>query len=267
MSGVPRARGGHIAGVQGGFDCDRDASVRFQTLSYKLNWVTISICSEHIKSKPTHAQTISLLEAAGDLSCDPVIRQAKARLCELCDSRRLPSQLQHGDDRSWELMITTIRLAREHNLPSILKRIFYEVVSNEEYWTTYHKDRDSIYLTSMDRERLLCAREGLGRLWRDFVVIPPEASQKADGIDRPSTHRQGCCYRGREWGQTWMLFMVEKNELDRGALDPLRYNIIDHRLDNLVNEWWCVPCLRNKEKAWEEKKLDWWMLLDDLLWL
>ncbi|KAI1781788.1 hypothetical protein LXA43DRAFT_1105319 [Ganoderma leucocontextum] len=234
---------------------------------FKAILIVIEMPLDDITSKLTHTTTISLLEAAHTLSCNAALRLAKTHLRMLWDSRPVPPQLDPGDIRSCASIIATIHLAREHKVSYILKRAFYELLSNEEYWHIYYTDRDSIDLSSSDRERLLCARDILGKLWREFALTPPEAAQPANAVNRPSTALNLCCYSHKDRRHMWWSSIVEKDDLESGALDPLRYNIISLRWQELQNEWWCRDCLRNKERAWKEKAVEWWKLLEDLLQL
>ncbi len=268
MSRVQCASGGGKGGLQGNSDCDRDSSVRFQTLTPQCKGVTLGNDSENQKAKLTHEKTVSMLKAATSLSCNAAVYHAQSRLCELWDSGQVPVEPVPVKIVSWKSLISTIHLAREQNILYILKRIFYELLSNEQYWNVYHTKRDSIDLSSSDRERLLCARDRLGTLWREFALAPPETTHDANGVNGAGARVRGpCCYRPKDERAMWWRSMAEFDALERGALDPIRYNLVNVNRQELRNHWWCDDCVRNKEKAWKEKRVEWWQLLDDMFML
>ncbi|KAI1790687.1 hypothetical protein LXA43DRAFT_1095288 [Ganoderma leucocontextum] len=195
---------------------------------------------ENLKSRLSASNTVSLLEAAVLLSCGAVLRLAKNRMYAFWDSRLVPEKLGLGDIRSYTTTIATIHLARNHNIPSLLKRTFYELLSSEEYWDVYHTDRASIDLCSTDRERLLFARDVLGKLWREFILTVPDMTIPA--VNRHPVLNNMCCHPCGNRGDIWRSYVIEKGDLERGGLDPLR----------------------NKESAWKVKRVEWWEMLDGL---
>ncbi|KAI1786270.1 hypothetical protein LXA43DRAFT_73967 [Ganoderma leucocontextum] len=217
---------------------------------------------ENVESSPSQSHTVSLLAAAHLLSCDAVLRLAKKRLCELWDSRHVPTKRGPGDIRSYKTTISTIHLAREYNIPGVLKRAFYELLSSEEFWDVCGADEDAIDLPKDDIVRLYRARDKLGRLWREFTLAVPDTDTTTSMARRLSG--DWCCYNYSERGHSWRSYIVEKGDLESGALDPLRYNVVSLRRPELRNEKWCEGCLGNKESAWNAKRAEWWGMLDDL---
>ena len=58
--------------------------------------------------------------------------------------------------------------------------------------------------------------------------------------------------------------MKDLGEVEAGEMDPLRYNVIEHRQTELVKHW-CVACLESKEEGWKVQRKMWWGALDDAL--
>ncbi|PIL28418.1 hypothetical protein GSI_08452 [Ganoderma sinense ZZ0214-1] len=216
---------------------------------------------EVFESMLSRSQTVALLETAHTLSCNSVARQAANRLRDLWDSSRIPTKAGPEDDRSYTTTITTIRLAREYEIPEVLKRAFYELLSSKDYWAAYRTDRASIELSDRDKERLAYGRAILSEVWVEFILEVPEAG----AVRRLSDER--CCYGYSERGPNWRSAIVERGDLRLGAMDPLRYNVVERNRGYLKGEGWCEGCLRNKEDAWEAKRTEWWGLLDELFGL
>ena len=72
-------------------------------------------------------------------------------------------------------------VAREYGIPGVLKRIFYELLVNEAFWTTLAEDRKTISLEDSYLLKLYDARHYLQREWREFVC-PLSASGRCDGF-------------------------------------------------------------------------------------
>ncbi|KAM5531972.1 hypothetical protein V8D89_014372 [Ganoderma adspersum] len=201
---------------------------------------------------PSQSHTVSLLETAHVLSCDAVSRLAENRLRELWDSRHVPTKAGPGDIRAYTDAIATIHLAREHDISGVLKRAFYELLSSEDYWEAYRADRGSMDLPHEDKERLR------SRLWGEFILAVPK-----EGTVKRLTD-EWCCYGYSDRGPNWRSVIVERGALKQGAMDPLRYNVVEKMGVYLKQEMWCEGCLGNKEREWEAKRTEWWGLLDEL---
>ncbi|PIL27986.1 hypothetical protein GSI_09930 [Ganoderma sinense ZZ0214-1] len=226
---------------------------------FKAVLYVVEVPFETFTSKLTLPGIIAMLEAAHLLSCNSALHVAKRRLATVWDPHPVPARPDPENVIPYTSTIATIHRAGDYNLFSIEKRAFYELLSSENYWQAYfHTNRESIDLSAYDRERLLHARDVLGRWWREFVLTPPEATQRGN----PATGRtkcKWCTYKvTTERERVWRLFIIGKGDLEHGALDPLRYNLVDLRRQDLLNEWWCMDCLRNKENAWKAKTVEWW---------
>ena len=170
----------------------------------------------------------------------------------------MPTKTGPGDIRAYTDAITTIHLAREHDIPGILKCAFYELVSSTDYWEAYRTDRGSIDLPHEDKERLAYARAILGELWADFILSVPK-----EGTVNWLTN-QWCCYGYSERRPNWRSVIVERGALKQGAMDPLRYNVVEKMWGYLKERLWCEECLGSKEREWEAKRVEWWGMLDEL---
>ena len=136
--------------------------------------------SNDLESPPSQSHTVSLLETGHILSCDTVLCLSNKHLRDLWDSQRVPTKQGPGDLRSYTTTISAIDLAREYEIPGLLKRAFYELLSSEAYCAAYRTSRDSIKLSHEDKERLAYARAVLGGLWSDFILAVPDTDVSAN---------------------------------------------------------------------------------------
>ncbi|PIL28409.1 hypothetical protein GSI_08443 [Ganoderma sinense ZZ0214-1] len=199
-----------------------------------------------LESPPSQSHTVSLLETAHTLFCNAVARLATNRLLELWDSSHVPTKACPGpyDDRSrsYTTTITTIRLAREYEIPGVLKR-------------------------ALNLLRAPLQRGLLGGVPRHDQA-ERQGQGAARGVpDAGAVRRlsgEWCCYGYSERGPNWRSAIVERGDLKCGAMDPLRHNLVEKRRAYLKDERWCEGCLRNKEDAWEAKRTERWGMLDQL---
>ena len=209
-----------------------------------------------------------MLKASHTLSCPVIFNLAKDRLAQLWDSTAVPSE---GTELSYQYAIPNIALFRRYRITEFLKRAYYETLTDPELWRDLSRGRASIpTLSDTDLHVLYEARDALQRLWREFVVIPPRTCK--DGVStcaQPSRHFS--CPAACMWhtssvqrSHIWLGFVVQNGQLEAGAGDPVRYNMIKTWRPVLASEW-CGLCLDEWEKAWLEKREQWWIQLDKLL--
>ncbi|KAM5531970.1 hypothetical protein V8D89_014370, partial [Ganoderma adspersum] len=202
------------------------------------------------------------------LSCSVIFELAKDRLAQVWDSKAIPSE---GTGFNYKYASPKIALFRDRGIPEFLKRAYYETLTDREFWKALSKDRGYVpTLSDMDLHILYEARHALQRHWREFVVVPPRTSK--DGLStcaRPGKHNPypTACTRHASSAQRshfWCAFVVQNGQLEAGAVDPVRYNMVKTWRPVLATEW-CGDCLDERENAWLEKRKEWWILLDNLL--
>ena len=211
------------------------------------------------------------------LSCHPVLTIAKKRLAELWDSSQLPQPYEPV--RNPGAAVKAVALARRYSLPGMLKRAVYELLSDETFRDTLQHDPYTTGLHHRDIILLLRIRSLLSFAWSDFVMVAPCTDASTGQSLCYGATRKDCdlspdssvanlsppkTARGRDRVSCWRNFMIETGQLQKGAEDPLRYDCIKQNAAQLEKSW-CKLCLRERQNAWEEMRLEWWAMLDGLL--
>ena len=207
--------------------------------------LTICPSSEFVAKPPSQTLAISLLHAAHTLACDVICRLAKTTLCDIWEAERPPNH--DGSDRhAFQEAIYIVQLSRLFDIPGVRKRAFYELSSSQEFWSALATDRQSIKLPEADIIRLYDARLALGQMWRRFVWEAPGKDDKLRCLSGPHWSPGACRFDSTERSTKWIASMKDLGEVEAGEMDPLRYNVIEHRQTELVKHW-CVACLESKE--------------------
>ncbi|PIL28419.1 hypothetical protein GSI_08453 [Ganoderma sinense ZZ0214-1] len=235
--------------------------------AFKLFLTALETPLAFVKEQPSEADAYTLLKTSYALLCSAIFNLAKYRLAQIWDSTAVPSE---GTGLSYKYAVPKIALFRDLGIPEFLKRAYYEALTDREFWRALSKDRGYVpTLSDMGLHVLYEARYALQRRWRDFVVVPPRTCK--DGIStcaRPSkvVHYPAACTRHTSSVHRpyWLGFVVQNGQLEAGAGDPVRYNMVKTWRPVLELEW-CGSCLDEWEKAWLEKRKEWWLLLDKLL--
>ena len=190
---------------------------------------------------------------------------AQRRLCELWDAARPPPD-DPFDARKWSTAVYMIELARKHDIPGVLKRAFYELASSAAFWEAIRTDRDSVRLPVADVFMLFEVRFALGKMWRDWVMEIDVKEEGGAGVMKGFR-----CTGGpyRVWVCSgWLQRVKQHGLLDKGAIDPLRYNVVKNAKEAFEDDCpWCESCQAKKEEAWRTKCTEWWRILDGLFGL
>ncbi|KAI0672005.1 hypothetical protein C8Q78DRAFT_717826 [Trametes maxima] len=239
---------------------------------------------------PTQSEATSLLRAAHTLSCSVILSFAKEHLCALWDHSRPPAphtspyistlfpgpsttandaQIDDEPRRTFYDAIWIIQLARRYNIPRLLKRPFYELITSPDFFATVFASRDQIRLPDGDLLRLYHAREVLQNRWRDAVVVAPNTDDKGNSTCHPKGH--SCQTYPRHGTRTkmdrsslWRDMVLKSGSIEPGAADPMRYDLLG-ALEEDARQGWCRWCLMSWEETLTAKRKEWWALLDDLL--
>lgn len=214
---------------------------------------------------------VSLFRASSALSCDKILQPATHHLLERWNSENPPCR---GDPaRHLADALDMVKLARTYPLPGVLKRAFYEVLSNPDTYRRLEKCPDTIALDYSDIYRLFQAQKTLADEWRKFIVIAPHTDHKghskcpataydcnAQGVNAMCVC--GTAVRGRTG--TWRAQMVAFGLLDAGAADPIRYDFAAG-CSVEIGASWCEGCLDERRRALEMKRVEWWNMLDGII--
>ena len=226
------------------------------------------VVSTFVKEQPSEADAYTMLDTSHALSCSVIFKLAKDRLAQVWDSKAVPSE---GTGFNYKYTFPKIAFFRDRGIPEFLKRAYYETLTDQDFWEALSKGRGYVpTLSDMDIHIMYEARHTLQSLWREFVVIPPRMSK--DGVStcaRPSKsdpYPAACITHtsSAQRSHLWFAFVIQDGQLEEGARDPVRYNMIKTWRPVLAMEW-CGDCLDERENAWLEKRREWWILLDKLL--
>ena len=216
-----------------------------------------------IGHRPSQSEAISVLRASHVLQSWQTTTLAQTWLKEIWEAHAFP-----GDARSYEDAIRMVQLSRQFKIPGVLKRAFYELVSSHEFWGAVAADIACVDLREEDITVLLKARLWLAEKWQDFLFVAPNAERTG----RPKCEEQmrgngqvKLCGIPHDEGRdpSWAWSMVKGGHLKLGALDPLRYNVVERGEEDLKLAW-CDACLQTKEDEWKDKRVEWWGQLDGL---
>ncbi|RPD60485.1 hypothetical protein L226DRAFT_386856 [Lentinus tigrinus ALCF2SS1-7] len=214
--------------------------------------------------RPSQLEAISVLRASETLQCWQPSRLAKTWLSELWDANAIPSA-DRSDAHSVQDAILMVQLSRTFDIPGVLKRALYELVSSQDFWDTFAKDRPSIALAEEDLTLLLAARIALAEMWQDFVFDVPSTNKGGRSLCLSGLgfKKHGPCSRSLEGGRmaSWAGSVLRGGHLKSGARDPLRYNVVERGKEDL-KLMWCDACLQEKEVEWKAKRVEWWGELD-----
>ncbi|EIW51928.1 uncharacterized protein TRAVEDRAFT_53922 [Trametes versicolor FP-101664 SS1] len=217
----------------------------------------------HVTVPPKQSICISLVRVADKLGCKTVSDVARSRLRKLWPLL-VPQRTIDWKKKTLGETTAIIALAREFNLPEVLRRAFYELVRNPAFWETITTNRDSVKLADADLIALYHARHTLQQEWRTLLLTQPlpEASclNSQRGKDR-------CAYTNvASRISAWRRLVVETGHLETGAVDPI-YHIdvilaaVEFR--DLAGTW-CTLCITERNCVWAAAKSQWWGMLDEL---
>ncbi|OJT03847.1 hypothetical protein TRAPUB_5470 [Trametes pubescens] len=154
-----------------------------------------------------------MLRMADKIGCKTVLDVAKRRLCEhwpLTVPQRT-NFMKKGLSNS----IAIIELARQFNIPEILKRAHYEILRSYSFWANIVANRDSVKLADTDLLTLYHARHVLQQEWRTLLLTPPVPKDLC-------LSSKGCVYtESATRSEKWRSQVID--HLEDKAVDPIRY--------------------------------------------
>ncbi|KAL7284894.1 hypothetical protein ACG7TL_002208 [Trametes sanguinea] len=200
---------------------------------------------------------VVLLRVAARVECDLVLRFAKDRLRSLWPLTLPPmiSKITLKD------AINVINIARNYNIPEVLRRAFYEVLRSSVFWDQLHARRPVKSLSKSDIISLQHARIVLQEKATALFFIPPGENGKCASSGRA---KRRCTVHDR--ASAWTSSFVTQSRLKVCSKDPLGFadsiNLGDEFED--LEDSWCPACLEERKLAWAAAKLEWWASLDSL---
>ncbi|OSC96918.1 hypothetical protein PYCCODRAFT_1212482 [Trametes coccinea BRFM310] len=157
--------------------------------------------------------------------------------------------------------INVINIARNYNIPEVLRRAFYEVLRSSGFWDQLHARRPVKSLSKSDIISLQHARIVLQEKATALFFIPPGENGKCASSGRAKTR---CT--GHDRAPAWTSSFVTHSRLEACSTDPLGFadSICQgEEFQDLVDSW-CPACLEERKLAWAAAKLEWWASLDSL---
>ncbi|TFK85413.1 hypothetical protein K466DRAFT_525914 [Polyporus arcularius HHB13444] len=233
-----------------------------------------------IKGFLSEHEAIELLHTANLLCCPSVSDFDKDALAKHWNEDTLPDT-RSGTPRTYDDAVAVILLARKHSIPGVLKRAFYEALSQPGFLAALSANPGAFKLPRAYVDRMHGARVELGRLWREFALRAPGTDEKGKSkcqkdyklncnrfeFDYKKQRLIGRCSGGSESRKLyWREIVIAHGALEDGAADPIRYNLVEVRKEEL-DKVWCNECLEAWEREWMRARSEWWKALDGLLWL
>ncbi|KAI0943729.1 hypothetical protein AcW1_002820 [Taiwanofungus camphoratus] len=219
----------------------------------------------------------SILRAAHTLSFPAILTYATHILRQMW-----PDDLAQLSSVRKDFATETVALARQCNVPSLLKRAYYELLrtpifgqrANGDGWTSEDEDeKPGQRLPAPDLLCLVAARELLLREWIQTTRAPPSPSVVPCPLDQilPSAMNPELapalesCRRARAQSiAQWTAHVTQADVFEAGMYDPLC------GLDSLAEIDWagmgyCVGCVSVRQELWMDKKERLWKKLN--VWL
>lgn len=205
-----------------------------------------------------------MLRVADKLGCKTVSDTARNRLRQLWPLT-VPEGTAAWKEKDLNETLAIIALARQFNVPELLKRAFYELIRDASFWEMIHTDRDSVELPDSDLLALYHARHELQQEWRTLILTPPSPGSSC--LSLPHSGNK-CRYTvASQRSVSWRTLFVASCYLDKGSEDQIYYvdfMVEDSVFDDHAGKLWCTPCIEERKNAWEDAKAKWWKMLDEL---
>ncbi|KAI0363516.1 hypothetical protein BV20DRAFT_122720 [Pilatotrama ljubarskyi] len=193
------------------------------------------------------------------LGCSRALQQALVRIGDLTHSEGPPGPDAWSFCDNYKAAIEMIHLAREHDVPSILKPAFYELLRDDKFWRVVkHKGPDAVQLPPNDIVRLYTAHAELGTEWRELCLIPPSSRHWSSACTCRISQEPPA--RQHAWRK-----MLPDDVLEES--DPINSSGDLHALLVRDPKDWCKSCLKIQQDRWNNARGRWWHELDQWLGL
>jgi len=170
---------------------------------------------------------------------------------------------------------TTILLSRECNLPSVMPRAMYELVTMDQFGLDEVTEEDvdeeqedengtmrRPKLPEVEYHRLIRAREKLVSLWINDVLKPPKVEHSG-----PTTCVAGDPERDATWHSQTVLSSPQTGE------EPIFQSYIYDPFAGLNKimklDWeakgYCEQCVKDKKRAWKGMMRRWWKSFEEVV--
>lgn len=249
--------------------------------------VLLGVCDDpsvFIQRQPPFKMLIAVFCAARTLRFRQIDALATSRLESLWPSdlhKLSPVRTPHAAE--------TVVVARMYNLPSVLKRAFYELLRSEGFSQQGVEDAalpegtlldgsrliGRAKLSHADLVRLITTREKLQMAWTLLVGTAPSPAafpcmlqQTTSANTAYSTHsaRERCLEACRNSAQIWAEWVLDSGLYENWMYDPIcgleRLSVLDWE-----NSGYCSACVMTRRQLWARKREEIWDNLDTWLGL
>ncbi|KAI0752329.1 hypothetical protein C8Q80DRAFT_1117803 [Daedaleopsis nitida] len=195
---------------------------------------------------------VSLLAASHFLSCKLIFDLAERHLVGSWCSVLSPTAAD-SPPASYHAAVDILSLAHCFKLTTPVKRVLYELVANDAFWTDVAgPDHDLVDVSDAELLRLHHARAGLQEKWRVQVLTPPAPCEGCPGTSEN---------RKIAWaGEFSEMAMLETRDILR-AIDG-----VQERIRGLKGMW-CEVCVDSQVSLWDKVRGERWTQLDSILML
>ncbi|KAI0703484.1 hypothetical protein BC835DRAFT_1319183 [Cytidiella melzeri] len=217
----------------------------------------------YVYSPPEFSQLASILRAAQTLRFSALEDFASRTLRQMWSkelSKLTESRIKHAPE--------TIILAREYEMPELLKRAFYELVRTARLGEDEDADSDdpdvaSTQISRQDLVRLIRAREELVARWILTAGSPPEILCPLAPVEPPSKESAKCMQARANLFAHWNE-VVKKGLFEEYLYDPLvgLQRLVEHDWTELG---YCRGCVKAWRDSWMAQRVKLWQQLE--LWL
>ncbi|KAH9835033.1 uncharacterized protein C8Q71DRAFT_138270 [Rhodofomes roseus] len=234
-------------------------------------------------SKPPFLTIASLLRAAHTLGSEAVLSFASREFTDAWPAGLRKLEPSPTDDQQ-NFARETIKLARRCNIPSVLKRAFYELLRSPGFMqvddnTNLMGDDEWAQdpqraLSYTDLLRLIRARGHLQHAWVKAAQPPIpsslpchlEAIPEVNLDEAQKPVRDGCRAARNKSATWWMEQVIQAPLFEQGLLDPFT------AMEELYEVDWaelgfCAGCVNARTEQWEEEQVRLWDELDQWLGL
>lgn len=221
------------------------------SLILNLKWYQIYLSGFVIDSWPSHHIVASILRASTTLSF-PRFRE----LCIHILQKTWPRELDSYDNSAIPFAADTIILAKQYRVPNVLKRAYYELLTNADM-----NQEPSSYtkLPSEDLYLLVETRNILLHEWMSLIAV---SSLQECPTESETPQYDALSWSGRK--KKWYKIIYESGLAEEWTYDPIT------GIDNLIGAKWatdefCTKCIKKMKSEWQEKKEELWEKLDEWL--
>lgn len=198
----------------------------------------------------------ALLRASDALSC-ATLRKLAVQYIEMLWPSALhpcanPLFVTYVSTTHVEDSITVLTLARQYDIPGVLKAAYYHLLCTRSFWDRiYGPRKGTLGLPDADVTRLQDAQLQLGQAWACLLNSHPRKAPLCPKCQHDDSAADA-------WGRDVADWFDEDPDDYIGAVDDVVRLIEELRLERN----WCDGCLDERVIVWKAAKEIWWNGLD-----